>query len=626
MHHKKNVIIGSLIVFLFPVATLFAAPPPPASAQSSEEIIRNLQAQIELLKAQISVLKEELKTTQQQAAATQKETAAVKEEVASAKQEIAEVKHELQLTRSLQRGAKGDDVRKLQEFLAEKFSDLYPEGLITGFFGPATEAAIKKLQAQHGIEQVGFIGPKTLFKINELILEGAGESGKIPQGLLRAPGIQKKLNETTTPISAMTAPATPATTTPAIPAQPIGQTGTTTIPAIPAIATGQATTTVPVPTPVPTLTPPSPPSTATTTPAPTPAPTADTTVPVISNIQATTITAISAVITWTTNEPATSQVIYDPTTSYFSSTAIDFNLVTSHRVTLTGLTPSTLYHYAVNSQDAANNRATSGDHTFTTTLPGPTNIQAVTNSSGQEQPPVIRYYMTFNYTLQSATQSFNVYRKRPTDASFVKYTYSAQTPVNASILPLPGSGESNLYHRGANQWEWWTTLPAPVPDTAQGEYKFYVTAVDTSGVESVSTETKSFKLYPAPVITSPADGSTISSPFTIAVSGDPSASGYGMTIYKKITGDAAWLAWPAQSTNFTYNGSVLNTSDNPHRLLVWFSSGPYDRSLFGTSVFNIATTTSFLDVRAKNLAAIQESLNRIRAAIEALGSVEVEPR
>ncbi|TSC77399.1 MAG: peptidyl-Asp metallopeptidase, partial [Parcubacteria group bacterium Gr01-1014_33] len=250
--------------------------------------------------------------------------------------------------------------------------------------------------------------------------------------------------------------------------------------------------------------------------------------------------------------------------------------------------------------------------------PAPTNVQAVTTSGSQQQPPEMWYYLIFNYTLQSTTQSFNVYRKRPTDASFVKYTYGAQTPVNPSILPLPASNESNLYHRDVNGWQWWTTLTGLAPDATQGEYKFYVTAVDTSGIESAPSETKSFKLYAAPVITSPADGSTIPSPFTITVSGDPSASSptYGMTLYKKTTGDTAWSVWPAPSTNFTYSGPLLNLSDNPHRLVVWFSSGIYDRSLFGTSIFSVATTTSSINLNtdtqlAQTLTALLKTLHML---------------
>jgi hypothetical protein len=46
----------------------------------------------------------------------------------------------------------------------------------------------------------------------------------------------------------------------------------------------------------------------------------DSTAPSISAVQATTITGSSAVIKWTTDEPATSRVEYGPTTAYGSST------------------------------------------------------------------------------------------------------------------------------------------------------------------------------------------------------------------------------------------------------------------------------------------------------------------
>lgn len=95
----------------------------------------------------------------------------------------------------------------------------------------------------------------------------------------------------------------------------------------------------------------------------------DTTAPVVSNIQSTNIASNSATITWTTNETADTQIEYGTTTSYGSSTTLDTTLVTSHSQQLTGLTTGTLYHYRVKSRDAAGNLATSGDMTFTTTIP-----------------------------------------------------------------------------------------------------------------------------------------------------------------------------------------------------------------------------------------------------------------
>lgn len=69
------------------------------------------------------------------------------------------------LTRQLQFGMSGSDVSTLQAFLAEDTS-VYPEGLVTGYFGPLTRAAIIKYQANHGIDQVGRVGPITLAAIN----------------------------------------------------------------------------------------------------------------------------------------------------------------------------------------------------------------------------------------------------------------------------------------------------------------------------------------------------------------------------------------------------------------------------------------------------------------------------
>ena len=93
---------------------------------------------------------------------------------------------------------------------------------------------------------------------------------------------------------------------------------------------------------------------------------ADTTAPVISVVNSSNITVSGATITWTTNEPANSQVECGLTASYGSSTTLDSNLVTAHSVDLTGLKANKTYHYRVISKDAANNQAVSADNTFTT--------------------------------------------------------------------------------------------------------------------------------------------------------------------------------------------------------------------------------------------------------------------
>lgn len=56
-------------------------------------------------------------------------------------------------------------MRRLQEFLARDTA-IYPEGLITGYFGPRTEQAVRRWQGTQAIEQVERVGPLTLARLN----------------------------------------------------------------------------------------------------------------------------------------------------------------------------------------------------------------------------------------------------------------------------------------------------------------------------------------------------------------------------------------------------------------------------------------------------------------------------
>ncbi len=95
----------------------------------------------------------------------------------------------------------------------------------------------------------------------------------------------------------------------------------------------------------------------------------DTTPPVISSVAATSVTSSGAVITWTTDEAADSEVDYGTAPGTYTDTASDATLVTSHSVPLSGLAASTTYYYVVTSTDASNNSAMSAEFSFTT-LPG----------------------------------------------------------------------------------------------------------------------------------------------------------------------------------------------------------------------------------------------------------------
>ena len=82
------------------------------------------------------------------------------------------------LTNDLSRGSQGADVEKLQQFLAQD-SSIYPEGLVTGYFGPATERAVKRFQAKYGIS-VGRVGPQTRAKLQEVSKITGTAQPKIP--------------------------------------------------------------------------------------------------------------------------------------------------------------------------------------------------------------------------------------------------------------------------------------------------------------------------------------------------------------------------------------------------------------------------------------------------------------
>ncbi|MES2014340.1 MAG: peptidoglycan-binding domain-containing protein [Patescibacteria group bacterium] len=75
------------------------------------------------------------------------------------------------LTSQMDVGSSGDDVTALQTFLATN-SLVYPEGLVTGHYGPLTQTAVAQFQIAYGLPAVGRVGPQTLAKLNSLITAG----------------------------------------------------------------------------------------------------------------------------------------------------------------------------------------------------------------------------------------------------------------------------------------------------------------------------------------------------------------------------------------------------------------------------------------------------------------------
>lgn len=72
------------------------------------------------------------------------------------------------VSQDLSRGASGEEVQYLQQFLAYEGS--YPEALITGYYGPLTQAAVARFQNTYGVTPaVGYMGPQTRHTIKAMM-------------------------------------------------------------------------------------------------------------------------------------------------------------------------------------------------------------------------------------------------------------------------------------------------------------------------------------------------------------------------------------------------------------------------------------------------------------------------
>lgn len=134
-----------------------------------------LPSQVELL-SQIKTLTEQLLALQKQLATTQ-----------------AQGKTVGILKNDLQEGVTDDNVRDIQKLLASD-SSIYPEGLVTGYYGPLTREALKRFQAQHSLEVTGTIDNGTRGMLQEF-LNKAQDYGGITPGFISTPAIVKEVTE-----------------------------------------------------------------------------------------------------------------------------------------------------------------------------------------------------------------------------------------------------------------------------------------------------------------------------------------------------------------------------------------------------------------------------------------------
>ena len=99
------------------------------------------------------------------------------------------------------------------------------------------------------------------------------------------------------------------------------------------------------------------------------------------NSAATQQTPTSVIITWNSSIPATSRVRYGTTTAYGKTSVNNTTPVSSHSVTITGLTTGILYYYSVVGIDSQNIQVFGTQQTFTLTNPVAHNVGLTWNAS-----------------------------------------------------------------------------------------------------------------------------------------------------------------------------------------------------------------------------------------------------
>ncbi len=456
------IILGAILLQTAMPSAVFAQ----SNVNDQLKKIQDLTTQIKALQDQMNGLKQQqvaLQTTAQQTA--------------------------FEMRQGLGLGTESEQVALLQTLLALD-SAIYPEGKVTGYFGPATRKALQRFQKQNGLAQVGSVGPQTRQMLEKLFKTHFAEAKEIEDDI--EDDVRESVQQylATLPVvndgSCVIPPNPYGTTSPFIQkdgkkkivsngntlvykngkhkivitpnsyTEKNGKKQTLITNGVRIDKDGKNKTIIRC-------------GTGTTTP---PVQTGDTTAPVQSSIQ-TSPAHTSATVTWITNENAISKIYYSSTSPVLMATAfnqVNTTLKTSHSFTLSGLTPSTTYYFHVVSVDAAGNSATSSERTLVTTAAPDTSapvLSAIGVSAGTSSA-------TVNWFSNEASNS-KVYFGTATPLAIA----TATTQFNASLVTNHSLALTGL-----------------TPNTT---YYFRVESADAAGNTATSSET-SFVTSALPVV------------------------------------------------------------------------------------------------------------------------------
>ncbi len=330
----------------------------------------------------------------------------------------------------------------------------------------------------------------------------------------------------------------------------------------------------------------------------------DTTAPVISAVAASSLTAIGATISWTTNEPATSLVEYGLTTGYGTSSPLNSTRVTAHSRTLTGLSAATTYHYRVISVDATGNSAVSADYTFTTA------------AAADTTPPVVSSIAAGGVTSSGATISWTTNEASTTQVDYgATTTYGSSTALNSALVTahsaaLTGLQGGTTYHFRVRSLDaagnvalsgdaTFTTLAAP--DTTAPALSAIAAGSPTSGGATITWTTNEASTTQVDYGTTTAYGSSTTLNASLVTAHSATLAGLqAATIYHfrvrsldaagnvALSGDATFTTLAAPDTTApVISGVVASSTGTTSSVITWSTNEA------STSVVDYGLTTGY---------------------------------
>ena len=255
---------------------------------------------------------------------------------------------------------------------------------------------------------------------------------------------------------------------------------------------------------------------------------------------------------------SSSQVNYGTTTAYGSQSALNSSLVTTHSVTLTGLTLGTTYNFDVVSANASNTSVTSGNFTFATTAAPAPVISAVTATS------ITSTSATITWTTDQASSSQVNYGATT--------SYGLQTPNNTTLVTAHSVTLSGLNPGTAYNFDV-VSANASNASATSGNFTFSTSASSTPGPVLSSVAAYPVANTTAGILwTTDQNSTSVVNYGTTTAYGQQASLGAAMTIYHNVP-----LSGLTPGT--TYNFQVVSTNTSG----VASSSGNFTFTTSGTA-------------------------------------------